>query len=128
MHDPMTLAFTIPNPFTRRKVSWRSTPHYDALIEIWHVDPEKRGDDDSCDWHGSRQLTEADREWLRKEGESQHKWFFRGILKYDDKPDGTMVENTRGERWPGGMVGASSFEVLMGIASVIFWTMPLGGK
>ncbi len=38
MHDPMTVAFSI------RFLG----------ITIWHVDPEKRGDDDSCDWFGRR--------------------------------------------------------------------------
>lgn len=119
MHDPMTLAFTIPNPFTRRKVSWKSTPYYSPLVEIWHVDPERRGDDDFCDWHGSHALTDADRDWLRKEGESEHPFFFRGLPKCDD---------TRGGRWPGGMVGASSFEALYGIASIILWRMPVNGR
>lgn len=36
MHDPLIEAFRIP---------WLG-------LTIWHVDPEKRGDDDSCDWHG----------------------------------------------------------------------------
>lgn len=128
MHNPMTLAFTIPNPFTRRRVSWRSAPYYESLIEVWHADPERRGDDDSCDWHGSHALTDADRDWLRKEGEQEHQFFFRGILKYDDKPDGTMIQNTRDERWPGGMISASSLEVLYGIAWIILWRMPVNGR
>lgn len=43
MHDPHTLAFSIKWPFTDR-----------LLLTIWHVDPEKDGSDDSCDWfnHG----------------------------------------------------------------------------
>lgn len=40
MHDPMTLAFQVRNPFKR----------YSTLVEIWHVDPEKDGSDDSCGW------------------------------------------------------------------------------
>lgn len=35
MHDPMTVAFEFLG------------------ITIWHVDPEKRGDDNSCDWWGT---------------------------------------------------------------------------
>jgi hypothetical protein len=35
MHDPMTVAFELPG------------------LTIWHVDPEKRGKDDSCDWWGT---------------------------------------------------------------------------
>lgn len=120
MHDPMTQAFCIRYPWFRR-VSWGNGRYHEEFITIWHVDPEKRGDADSCDWHGRHSLTEAERAWLRKEGESAHKFFFRGILKYDNLPDGTMRENTRGDRWPGGMVGASGFEVLYGIATAILW-------
>jgi hypothetical protein len=48
MHDPMTVAFDIPNPFARRwGESWFSRP---ALVTIWHVDPEADGSDDSCGW------------------------------------------------------------------------------
>ncbi|KAA3644524.1 MAG: hypothetical protein DWQ07_13980 [Chloroflexi bacterium] len=33
MHDPMTLIYEVP-----------------GLFMLWHVDPEVRGDDDSCGW------------------------------------------------------------------------------
>lgn len=39
MHDPKTVAFDIRWPFTDRQ-----------MLTIWHVDPEKDGSDDSCDW------------------------------------------------------------------------------
>jgi hypothetical protein len=63
MHDPMTVAFTIRYP-------WRDAPtkHFPAgyrhtFITVWHVDPEKRGNDDSCDWFGShRKLNQRERE------------------------------------------------------------------
>jgi hypothetical protein len=123
MHDPMTQAFCIRYPWFRR-VKWGSGRYHEEFLTIWHVDPERGGDDDSCDWSGGHSLTEAERDWLRKAGEAEHKFFFRGILKWDDHPDGTMRENARGDRWPGGMVGASSFEVLYGIAQIILWQMP----
>lgn len=126
MHDPMTQAFSIRYPWFRR-VSWGTGRYHDEFITVWHVDPERDGSDDSCDWSGHRGLTAIERDWLRKEGEQEHQYFFRGILKYDDKPDGAMVQNTRGERWEGGMVDASGFEVLYGIASIILWRMPRGG-
>lgn len=75
MHDPMTVAFTIRYPWwtyrpwpkrtrhssdskwvweqlseqekTGRSQSWREG-YRDSFITIWHVDPERRGDDDSC--------------------------------------------------------------------------------
>ncbi len=48
MHDPMTVAFKIPNPFLPRYdwgERWSQRP---SLITIWHVDPEKDGTDNSC--------------------------------------------------------------------------------
>lgn len=64
MHDPLTVAFTIrrpwPNirPHERRanerrwslpfvRVSGRML-YFPSLITVWHRDPEKGGDDDSC--------------------------------------------------------------------------------
>jgi len=50
MHDPMTVAFCIPNPF-RRRYSWgKRWINRPRLITIWHVDPECDGTDDSCGW------------------------------------------------------------------------------
>lgn len=46
MHDPHTLVRDIKNPFTGN-----------TLLSIWHVDPERDGSDDSCDWFGGRKLT-----------------------------------------------------------------------
>lgn len=51
MHDPWTQAFDIPNYKTRQRCPW--LPH---LVTIWHVDPEKDGSDDSCDWFGGRKI------------------------------------------------------------------------
>lgn len=127
MHDPMTQAFVLRYPWFRR-VKFGNGRYHDEFITIWHVDPEKDGSDNSCDWHGSRSLTSGERDWLRKEGEGEHNFFFRGILKRDERPDGALVENDRDERWPGGMVGASAFEVLYGIATILLWRMPPGGK
>jgi hypothetical protein len=57
MHDPMTVAWDVKNPFVRargirtkdgKESKWRTRP---TLITIWHVDPEKGpGGDDSCGW------------------------------------------------------------------------------
>ena len=53
MHDPMTVAWEVPNPFAKRwdweGARWRDR---DKLVVIWHVDPERDGSDDSCDWAG----------------------------------------------------------------------------
>lgn len=48
MHDPMTLAFSIKWPFGRKT----------TLVDIWHVDPEKGGSDDSCGWSYVRAASE----------------------------------------------------------------------
>lgn len=55
MHDPLTVAFdiSIPKIWSKRQVKWLNNPTID-LITVWHVDPCKGGDEDSCDWHGSR--------------------------------------------------------------------------
>lgn len=63
MHDPMTLAFSIRNPFIAQKpLLAGDKPYHPPLIDIWHVDPEKDGSDDSCDWFGRRRpLDERER-------------------------------------------------------------------
>lgn len=59
MHDPMTVAFEIrypwkayKNPRNEFEKNYRS-----SFITIWHVDPEKGGSDDSCDWFWRNALT-----------------------------------------------------------------------
>lgn len=48
MHDPYSLAHEIKYP-------WKDKSGYRApILSIWHVDPEKDGSDDSCDWFGGR--------------------------------------------------------------------------
>lgn len=60
MHDPMTVAFEIPNIFVRKtKLGYRP-----SIITIWHIDPETDGSDDSCGWfkrahHGDQNIREA---------------------------------------------------------------------
>lgn len=62
MHDPMTVAFEIRYPWlayskaeraSRPKDGFRQT-YREPFITIWHVDPEKDGTDDSCDWFNSK--------------------------------------------------------------------------
>lgn len=48
MHDPMTVAWEIKWPIPRK--SWGNQWRFPTAITIWHVDPEKDGTDDSCDW------------------------------------------------------------------------------
>lgn len=61
MHDPMTVAFDIPSYKFRQR--WPRVPH---LVTVWHVDPERDGSDDSCDWFGGRKLTDTQQKALDK--------------------------------------------------------------
>jgi hypothetical protein len=75
MHDPKTVAFDIPNPFARRyswAQQWSQRP---ALVTIWHVDPEKRGDDDSCGFTFAN-LSEADQAWAKKLADGEWPFWF----------------------------------------------------
>lgn len=76
MHDPLTVAWQVPNPFARpydwKSSRWRDRP---ALVTIWHVDPERDGSDDSCGWSYPR-ASEADLAWARAEaGREWDLWF-----------------------------------------------------
>lgn len=52
MHDPCTVAFTIPYGWkTLRFGNGRKWRYWKPLFTIWHVDPETDGSDDSCGWH-----------------------------------------------------------------------------
>lgn len=53
MHDPMTLAWEIKSPFKRKSALFKDG-YRETLVAIWHVDPEKDGTDDSCDWFNSK--------------------------------------------------------------------------
>jgi hypothetical protein len=57
MHDPMTVAFEIKRPWPEPMRNGRR--YWPPLVTIWHVDPERRGDDDSCDWWGQHRSLNA---------------------------------------------------------------------
>ena len=61
MHDPLTVAFdiSIPKFWVKKGRGPRSSI---PVLTIWHVDPEKDGDDNSCDWHGSK----PDLHWVQE--------------------------------------------------------------
>lgn len=98
MRDPMTVAFQIPNPFTRhhnpeaRKKrdrfhgAWSNRP---PMIVIWHKDPEKDGSDDSCNWFG-RYL--GDKEANERQAKGMASWAETGYGPwYFDQPDVPQV-------------------------------------
>ena len=120
MHDPMTLAFQFP-PHRH------GGPYRAPWVEVWHVDPEVGGNDDSCNWHGFRPHIPDDlRAWLRKEGEDHWVYAIRGVEKWRDTDDGRIVPMPD-HYWPGGMTSASALELLYGIWSIIVWRAPRKG-
>lgn len=78
MHDPMTVAFTIPYPWFRRSELFPEGYH-DPFITIWHVDPERDGSDDSCDWPGYKRPLNA-----RERAVAEAVWDMEHIL--DNRP------------------------------------------
>lgn len=62
MHDPMTVAFTVPRPWPhiKRPPNGKRHVEWPAMITIWHVDPETDGSDDSCGW-ARPPLSDADK-------------------------------------------------------------------
>lgn len=80
MHDPKTLAFSIKSPF-KSKSGYKS-----SLIDIWHVDPDKRGDDDSCGWFiREHHLDKKNLDWIRRDFEYSYKeWYFEsnGLARF----------------------------------------------
>lgn len=70
MHDPMTLAFSIKSPIERNG-------YRESLVDIWHVDPEKDGTDDSCGWfmrarHGDKKVLER----IQSDFDFEYKYWF----------------------------------------------------
>lgn len=50
MHDPQTVAFDIKIPKLWRKKKHGIRPSI-YILTVWHVDPQKDGSDNSCDWN-----------------------------------------------------------------------------
>jgi hypothetical protein len=74
MHDPNTVAFEIRSPIPQKPLMKGGRPYHASVITIWHRDPERRGDDDSCGWCFVR-LSDADRAWV-KELSVEHSYTF----------------------------------------------------
>jgi len=87
MHDPMTQAFQIPWRYrwsTLGKKPWR---YWEPFITIWHVDPERRGHDDSCGWHRPP-LNETQRDIVKTLAgdEARDPWFASLSAKQNKNP------------------------------------------
>ncbi len=82
MHDPLTVAHQIPNPFLRKRHNYRP-----ALVTIWHKDPETDGTDDSCDWFGGKP-SKAQLSHLRNlaQDEARDPWFTAHVGKKIENP------------------------------------------
>jgi len=82
MHDPLTVAHTIPNVFVPKRHGYRR-----PLVTIWHKDPETDGTDDSCDWFGGK-LTKDQASRLRTvaRDEAREPWFAAHAGKKIDDP------------------------------------------
>lgn len=63
MHDPLSVAFEVRNPFGKKR-GLGTYVYRPPLLTIWHRDPCKGGSDDSCDWF-YRHIDKATREYLR---------------------------------------------------------------
>lgn len=74
MHDPMTLAFTVPYPWVHsRQPDGRA--YRAPFITVWHRDPERGGSDDSCGWSFPRLTKEQRRrlcDWAFDEGRNPY--------------------------------------------------------
>lgn len=69
MYDPMTVAFEIKSPF-KDKHGFRP-----SIVTIWHVDPEIRGDDDSCGFSRPK-ITKEDKAYIKKVAADQYHDFY----------------------------------------------------
>lgn len=93
MHDPSTVAFTIPSPFARKSSFGKYRP---PLVTIWHEDPcdfagkERGRSDDSCGWH-TPLMAEGDRERWRKQSDWQYKEIFEKTVKTREGADYARV-------------------------------------
>lgn len=87
MYDPMTVAFEIKYP-------WKGAPSHcfpdgyrNTFITIWHVDPEKNGDDDSCGYTRPR-LSKDQQSRIKSiaADEAREPWYQKFSGKIIDSP------------------------------------------
>ncbi len=86
MRDPMTVAYEIRYPWKAYSRAEREARDSDfiktyraSFITIWHVDPERDGSDDSCDWHNRKGTLNE-----RERAVAEAVWDVEGLL--DNKP------------------------------------------
>ena len=101
MHDPQTLAFEIKSPLRGVKSKTYPKGYRKTIVQIWHVDPETDGSDDSCGWfmrsrHGSEDVlnriikrfeADWDRVWTdKKEDGGDGSMYFCGLFCPNGEP------------------------------------------
>jgi hypothetical protein len=76
MHDPNIVAFEIKSPLRSRPSELWPKGCRNSLLTIWHKDPERKGDDDSCGW-GYPNLTDSQLKTLKNLAwsEAHDPWF-----------------------------------------------------
>lgn len=98
MHDPMTLAFDIYLGAKKTKNGHYRSP----FITIWHVDPDTRGDDDSCGWFiRSRHIDKVLVEKVRKEFtfNFKHNYWFNSLGLPKTSTIGTVLNMYNTASW-----------------------------
>jgi hypothetical protein len=87
MHDPNTQAFVIPWRYRTMSLGGKPWRYWVPLVTIWHKDPERRGNDDSCGWF-TPPFTEWQRELVKilAQDEAREPWFMRLDAKSNDDP------------------------------------------
>lgn len=87
----MTVAFDIRYPWRRLSRAQRARErseffrdYRETVITVWHVDPERRGNDDSCGWfkrawHGDPVVLAKIEKWFEQEWDSEHLGHFDAV-------------------------------------------------
>lgn len=91
MHDPLTVAHTIPNYFKRAhkttNLDGSTWVYRDPLVTIWHKDPQTDGTDDSCGWSWPKLTKKQQNDLAFLAGcESRDPWFQAFFGKKIDAP------------------------------------------
>lgn len=87
MHDPSTVAFTIPWRYRWSSLGNKPWRYWVPLITIWHEDTERGGSDDSCGWFAPP-FTETQREIVKvlAGDEARDPWFAAAVAKENRNP------------------------------------------
>jgi len=101
MHDPEILVLSVPHPikWLCNKI-WKKDSYVESVLDIWHVDPERNGTDDSCGY-SYPVICKEEKSKIREMGESEYKFMF-------------------GESYAT-LKGASTYEIIWATWRIIAW-------